>query len=292
MKGRPFIHFVCNIAICDCITALTYSWGFLPKGSFICKMQGFLSIFFSRASWLWTDVLISQLYFFIVYKELWLTMPAMHGIVWFFSIVLQVIPFLDINYGTWDDELSIPNNQLCFYSTNNNDSAASNYARYAYFLILTLSFVYILVFSLLISCKHRQQSEIWKRLILYPLGLFIAWIPNAIYNWYASYYTGKDELPPHYFAIDNYLVASNSLYGIILSIFFYSQNADARMLLWHFIKQKILCFSIGSHELRIQMRASDISEKSVAKVSDITSSSYNSQGPIPISTTENVLRIV
>ena len=33
MKGRPFIHFIYNIAICDCITSLTYSWGFLPKGN-------------------------------------------------------------------------------------------------------------------------------------------------------------------------------------------------------------------------------------------------------------------
>jgi len=146
-------------------------------------MQGFLSIFFSRASWLWTDILIFQLYFFVVYKELLFTMPAMHGIVWFISIVLQIVPFMDIGYGTWDDEKSIPNNQLCFYSSQGNDHIAVNYSRYAYFFVLTFSFVFIFIFSFLISCQHRQQSEIWKKLILYPLGLFIGIIINY-YHYY------------------------------------------------------------------------------------------------------------
>lgn len=296
MKGRPFIHFLFNIALCDCITALTYSWGFPPKGSFICKAQGFLSIFFSRASWLWTDVLISQLYYFIVYKDLCLTMPAMHGIVWFISIVLQIIPFFHIDYGAFDDNLSIPNNQLCFYSSQNNDHFAAEYSRYAYFFILTISFVLIFTFTLIIACQHRLQKDIWKKLIFYPAGLFIAWIPNAIYNWYSTYYIDKDLTIIHFYAVDNYLIASNSLYGIILSLFFFSQHIDARILFWNFIKQKVLCYKSnnddnnGLDSFKIQMRMSDLSEQSFISTPGSDTGMKTTTNKT-ISTSNNALRI-
>jgi len=267
LKGRPFIHFILNIAFCDCFTALTYAWGFPLKGSSLCSAQGFLSIFFSRASWLWTDILITQLYYLVIYNELLSTIPIMHAIVWGISLILQFIPYgLDVEYGTRDDNKEIINNQLCFYKSNGNTEAVK-ISRYAYFLILTVSLVYILLVCTLISCRSCKggslisRDDLRKKMIWYPLGLFIAWIPNMIYNWYADVFLSNDtDLPKDFYVIDNCLTAANSLYGIMLSIFFYTQNIDARRMYYKFFKHNILCIYDDDSDIqKIQMRASTMS---------------------------------
>ena len=176
-----------------------------------------------------------------------------------------------VDYGTWDDTDDIINNQLCFYNSRGNDIQGVNIIRYAYFFILTISLFYIFIIVCLISYRAFRSSrsgtligrdDLWTKMIWYPLGLFIAWVPNVIYNWYtASYLTADLELPKNYYVIDNVLTACNSLYGIILSIFFYSQNIDARRMLYKFIKHNILCKNNDddSDVQKIQMRASDMS---------------------------------
>ena len=108
---------------------------------------------------------------------------------------------------------------------------------------------------------------------------------------YSSYYFDHDyDSPKHFYAVDNYLIGSNSLYGIILSLFFFSQNNDARILLLSFIKQKILCYKNnddnGLDSLKIQMRVSDISEKSFSSNADTSKTNT-----IQINTSKNILRI-
>lgn len=283
LKGRPFIHFILNIAICDAFTSLSYSWGFVnPKRSFACKAQGFLSIYFSRASWLWTDVLISQLYYFVLYKELYLTMPVMHGIVWISNSILQFIPMMYVNYGAWDDDEDIVNNQLCFYSSQGNDAQAVNISKFAYFFILSLSLGLNFIVCILIFCRTLRASrtggpllsrdDLWKKMILYPIGLMIAWVPNLFYNWFCDAYLNVDaDLPRKYAVVDNYLTAINNLYGIILSIFFFTQNIDARRLFYIFIKHKIFCtYDDDSDTQKIQMRISDISVAAVDRDTRLT----------------------
>ena len=146
-------------------------------------------------------------------------MPSMHAIVWTISLILQFIPMIYVDYGTWDDTDDVTNNQLCFYNSRRNDVQAVNISRYAYFLILSISLAYIFIVCILISCRAIRSSrsgtligrdDLWKKMIWYPLGLFVAWVPNVVYNWYtASYLAGDLQLPKNYYVIDNVLTGCN-----------------------------------------------------------------------------------
>jgi hypothetical protein len=63
-----------------------------------CYIQGFLNFFFSRSTWLFTDILIIQLFSVIVYKRYILNVKYMHCIVWSLNIVLQILPLTKGDY--------------------------------------------------------------------------------------------------------------------------------------------------------------------------------------------------
>jgi len=108
VKGKSLVHFVMMIAIADTMTAISIAFGY-PKTGPLCSAQGFLLIFFSRMSWFFTDVLIFQLFYIVVFKRFFLNVKYMHCIVWPLNILLQILPYsTGTTYGEDDG-------QVCFF---------------------------------------------------------------------------------------------------------------------------------------------------------------------------------
>jgi hypothetical protein len=77
----------------------------------------------------------------------------------------------------------------------------------------------------------KQFDEAHKTVFLYVLAMFIAWVPNVLYNSYGYIYAdqnGGNVYPPNFLAVVNVLIANNSYYGIILSIIFWIKVGIAR----------------------------------------------------------------
>ena len=105
------------IAIADTMTSISIAFG-LP-GASLCSAQAFLNMFFSRMSWLFTDVLIFQLFYIVVFKKCFLNVKYMHCIVWPVNILQQILPYTTgTRYGfddaADDSEVVFENHVICF----------------------------------------------------------------------------------------------------------------------------------------------------------------------------------
>ena len=88
LSGKSFMNIILMIAICNTITSICFFLGY--PSNHLCDVQGFLLIFSIRAVYLWTDVLVLQLYSVILYKR-HIKIKHMQALVWSICIILQFI---------------------------------------------------------------------------------------------------------------------------------------------------------------------------------------------------------
>ena len=251
VKGKSLVHYVMMIAIADTMTSITIAFGFPGPGS-LCSAQGFIRIFFARMSWFFTDVLIFQLFYIVVYEKYFLNVKYMHCIVWPVNILLQFLPYTTgTTYGT--DANGI-NYKICMLGQGTgSDKAFYQWLQFAYNIELLISFAMIIILSAIVvyySSNIKTKSshmylaqrirESWSIVILYPFAMLISWVPRISYSYYGTYLdnAGK-ELPKHYIVIDDFLAALTALYGPLLALIFYSKTLDARRA-WMFNLRCIL----------------------------------------------------
>ena len=253
VSNKDFVHYVLMIAINDFFTCLTYCWGF-PYAGDLCSVQSFITSFAARGSWFWTDVLILQLCYLVVYKRHFLTPKQMHVIVWSLNIILQFLPFsTETYYGTKKG----PTYGICdFYNRNTDDytlvdrwnDTTFNGWLYFSFLLIVFCSVFVIFYSRMIAAKHPLSAslmhtaafnEAWKTIILYPLAMLVAYIPaQCAVLYYNSSLLSK--IPQPNTSVDaNYLVALNTLYGLFLSIIFYLKT-DGAIYEWKMLYQKLI----------------------------------------------------
>lgn len=244
VRGKSLIHYILMIAIADTMVALFIAFGYPPSGSIACSVQGFGKNFFARMSWFFTDVLILQLFYLVIFKKYFLDKRYMHVIVFVTNIVLALIPFITGTiYGQDDDDKGIP---LGSCSTSNGTSTyreAYLWVTYTINIELYISFIFIVILSTIVvvyslTFKNSKSSNIyinerirssWKVIILYPLAMLVAWVPGTAYALYFNTYTNNSGNPPsNGIIIANYLQALNVLYGPLLSLIFYTKTVDAR----------------------------------------------------------------
>ena len=96
--GKSFMWYILMIAISDTVISISIAMGFPKNDTPACYAQGFLSIFFSRSTWLFTVVLVLQLFSVIVRHKHILNVTYMNAIVWSLNIILQILPLTTGDY--------------------------------------------------------------------------------------------------------------------------------------------------------------------------------------------------
>ena len=241
VEKRDFVHYILCIAISDTVLCFFYAWGF-PNPGIICSIQSFSTSFAARSSWLYTDVLVMQLCYLVVYKRHFLNHKHMHFIVWSLNIILEFLPFSTRTYYGLSDSGNISTGICDFYTkgtSNDDDDLVNEWNDATFNGWLYLSFILILSCSLFIVLYTRNMaarnplsasllntaafSDAWKTIILYPIALLVAYIPAQIYVLYYNQYSKTAKIG----IIANYFVALNSCYGLFLSIIFYIKTESA-----------------------------------------------------------------
>ena len=186
VRGKSLVHVVMMIAIADTMTAFSIAFGY-PEAGPLCSAQGFLLIFFSRMSWFFTDVLIFQLFYIVVFKKYFLSVKHMHCIVW----PLNILPYTTgTTYGEKDG-------QVCFFGQGKGSfGAVVAWNQYTLTIELFISFaiIIILTFVVLFYCLNMNTTmtshlylaqkirESWSIVILYPCAVLVAWAPSFFIN--------------------------------------------------------------------------------------------------------------
>jgi len=239
VRGKTLVHYVLCIAIADTLTAIFIAFGYPRGGSVACSIQAFFGILSTRSSWFYTDVLMIQLFSVVVFKQYFLTIKYMHCIVWSLNLLLQALPFTTgVTYGNAD--YGIPIN-ACNLTGGEGKYDNHFWVQFTINIEVIISFSLIIILSLVIayiSLTSTFASEAylaprirdsWSLVILYPGAMLVAWVPSQAYAFYFSQVLNAgQELPPHIFVKFNYLLAISALYGVFLSLIFYTKTQDAR----------------------------------------------------------------
>ena len=189
VAGKSLIHYILMIAIADAMTAIFIAFGYPSSGSVACSIQGFCKNYFARMSWFYTDVLIFQLFYVVVFKSYFLTKRYMHAIVFTLNIVLSLIPLsTGTSYGQDDDDQGIPLTACALSNGKGNYEDILLWVFSTFLVELYISFIFIIFLSVVIvvyslNIKNTKSSNIyinermkdsWKIIILYPLVMMIA----------------------------------------------------------------------------------------------------------------------
>jgi len=164
----------------------------------------------------------------------------MHFIVWTINIILQILPYTTgAYYGrSFDDDKDIP--VLRCVITNPIDvSNALFWNNFVMNAQLVMSFIIIVGFTIIIvvySCYVDKSNTILRAHIrdasstamLYPISMLIAYVPSTITGFVVNSHVDKYGHPPHHGVVTvDYFLACNALYGLFLSLIFYTKTKEA-----------------------------------------------------------------
>ena len=269
--GKALIHYILVIGIADTGTSIAIAMGYPNKGS-TCFVQGFMFLFFARVSWYFTDVLIFQLFCLVVFKKYFISIKVVHIIIWPLIIIEQFLPYaFGVKYGSSNNKPV----ERCFLTSFKNDFNTNVYNSSEVFVIeFFISFFFIILLTIgilgysyyiskteplnLTKIAHVRESI--STAILYPIAMLIFYVPSFIYTAYNGLYIKHMHHDLHNFqVIFNYLVAIQTLYGVTLTIIFYTKTKMARrewFLLFQQIFNKKNELQLPLH-LRMSERSSD-----------------------------------
>jgi len=181
VKGKTLTHYILMIAISDTISAITISFGYPKNNTPACYAQGFLSLFFGRSSIFFTEIIIIQLLFVIVYRRFFLDIYITHIIVWPLNIILQILPYTTgAYYGrTFDDDKGVPIIR-CLVAHSSNVNNALFWNNYVLNFWILASFGVIGICTIGILCYssyviHVQPSNIVLRNYISDICSTVIW---------------------------------------------------------------------------------------------------------------------
>lgn len=219
---HPFSHMIFFISLCDSMASFAFCIGFPENTTTACPVQAGFLIYFVSASWVWTAMLVFNLRCLLICKKLWLRLSQSHLICWSIPLVTTLLPLTDTKFGQ-DDDLS--GHAPCIYGGSGVTSNIWTHVTFnglavTCFIIMSLSMISVAWhFKADGIAAHKREYEIYKTTRLYPLGLFITWIPLVILNYFRF---GEVSL---FFEI---ALNIQTQFGTILAIIFYSSSPRVR----------------------------------------------------------------
>jgi hypothetical protein len=94
--SKIYMKMIVMISICDAFVGLAFAFGF-PTGA-LCTAQGAMTMFFSRASWMWSCFMLFQLHYLVKCGKIYFSFHKMNILVLSSNLVLGCLPFTTKTY--------------------------------------------------------------------------------------------------------------------------------------------------------------------------------------------------
>jgi len=167
------------------------------------------------------------------------------------NIILQILPYTSgAYYGrSISDVQGIPIIR-CFIAHPSDVDNAVYWNNVVMNSQLIMSFIIIVVFTSIIviySCFIDKTNTVIREhtndtistVIWYPLAMLVAFVPSTVYAFVFNNYFDRNGHPMHHGQITiDYLLASNALYGLFLSLIYYIKTKQA-LFEWNQIFQSM-----------------------------------------------------
>lgn len=233
---KPFSHILFFISFSDFIGSIANSFGFPLANSSLCACQGFLILFFFRASWLWALALVFQLRCVMINKKLWFRIRWTHWICWGVSIFLTLLPLSTQNSYGLDDYGS--GFGTCNLGGSNleaaivwNDITFVGLGIGVIFLMLSWRAEVGYLYRTNKITLGEGQLAIYNAMRFYPLGIVLTWLPVFVFGIVQSFIIEGGVVVKNQIAFLNagaVFTVLSTQYGTILGVVFYSQSHVAR----------------------------------------------------------------
>jgi hypothetical protein len=275
VKDKIYMKLIVMISFCDLISSGSMIFGYL-KSENACAIQGFISVFFFRATWFWTTVASIMIHLQIKYGKLpkWMSFKYMNIFTWGASIILQIVPWLfDSGYGGCFDGLSTGHIRWIGL-LQVPDHIISNY----FWLMMALIICTVVPVRLLLvtlpgkwsrgdACTYRILSKLVTHMVWYPAALLLFWGPPTIYSIYYSTHSGdntgyNNQLPHEYARNTQYFLicsAWSCCYGVACSLIVFSKCNEARSRLYSWMKNGGKNIHTRSSVINIHPRVANLS---------------------------------
>jgi hypothetical protein len=233
MRNSFFTRNILMIAFCDVFVGVAGFIGIPGDGTTNCVVQAFLSTFFVRGNWLWTTVLICQMYKFVTRDGNFFSEGKVHAVVWITTSLMTFVPLANGSFGR--NGLNT-NTEMCFIKSSSPSWVA------AWVVVDWLSTVFgcitimaALISSVLFRYRSLRNDEaaakilkLTRSLYVYPLVLTTTWGTNSVINVFILITEKKGRLS----GTDNTVLSVSSIFamtnGTFLAIVFYMKSYEAR----------------------------------------------------------------
>jgi hypothetical protein len=221
------------LAATDLVVSVAGSFGFPVGGTWTCAVQAVLEIFFLRANWLWTTLLVYQMYRFVVFNKIFLSELAMHGIVWPLSALLTFLPLVHAEFGR---DGSNTNSEMCFL-TSTKPSWFLSWLVVDWIGVLFVCIWAMIYFIQRIGSQYKDVNDsviqnninaLVSCLYAYPAILALTWGSNGIINLVIILLTGYRSPT----ALESYIISVTAIVslsnGLLISLVFFTKSPEAR----------------------------------------------------------------
>jgi hypothetical protein len=191
VRSKVYMKLILMMSFCDMLGSMSMLFGY-PRDAFGCSVQGFVYMFFYRASWMWCLMMTITLYQHLRFGVIRLDFSFMNYLVWFSNVVLQVLPV------AYHDGYGLPANFLGFgvcslgRKISGSDTSNGKWMNGVFFgplcLLLTLMVgldfhLYFNTLPSLVGSNSEAAAKLKKlvqNIALYPVGMFFMWMPTFL----------------------------------------------------------------------------------------------------------------
>jgi hypothetical protein len=196
--------------------------------SVMCKIEGFINIYFYPVTWMWTTILVYFLYGLAVHGKVPLSEVVVQCLCWGIPLLLTLMVLTTNNYGRFDVN---DDNEVCTIGGSRDSAFAWRIIiYYGLFLVCigVMMHLYIKILQVtktgLTTVSEGMLTLAMQSLSLYPLAMIASWLPEFIA--FIISFENYNNLAIHISAI--FKLAN----GVFTAVIFFSKSQHARALWW------------------------------------------------------------
>jgi hypothetical protein len=243
LRHQPFMQIIAFISVSDLLGNIAYVPPERPNdGTPLCSFECFLNDSCYPSSWLWTTVLVINLYQMAMEKKAPVLNYQTHFVCWFVPIVLF---FISVPFSSFKTITNHP-----FEVCAANGEIVDIYHSITYYGMFFISFFVMLFYQNKITQLEKSSFPgvnepafvvAKAALRFYPWSLFLCWIPHVFIIFLYYFGCGGSGFNIAYYLAD----LLKMIHGAVTAVIFFYYSPEARRLwkkwfhgTYHTIQQK------------------------------------------------------